>query len=256
MNYHQWWGAWLSAGYTPIALVAEHRPDWPENIADRAPRSPPNALCGLGLRCGPHSGLIALDAESEPLGRKWLARHPTPMVIRTPRGLHCYYRYDPNDHQPSLMRIGTYAGTPYPVDLLSGEKHNYGRYCRTAPSVRKGCEYRLESDRIVPLIDLPFWKKAWLPASWQAPPAPPRVPLDCSSDTIETARRYVSRIQAVAGAGGNATTYRVACRVVDYGLGYDDALAVLLDWNATNADPPWSEQAIRQKLDSAYRRND
>ncbi len=73
-------------------------------------------------------------------------------------------------------------------------------------------------------------------------------------DIRERARRYISRIPpAVAGSHGDATTFRVCCRLVrGFALDDEDALALLYDWNS-RCQPPWSDADLRQKLNSARR---
>lgn len=68
----------------------------------------------------------------------------------------------------------------------------------------------------------------------------------------ERARKYLAAIPpAVAGDHGDATTFRVCCRLVrGFALNDDDALGVISDWNAS-CDPPWSEVELRAKLASA-----
>jgi hypothetical protein len=57
---------------------------------------------------------------------------------------------------------------------------------------------------------------------------------------------------AIEGAGGDETTYRVACGVKDRGISEADALAVLVEWN-DRCLPPWSHEELAQKVANAYR---
>jgi hypothetical protein len=56
----------------------------------------------------------------------------------------------------------------------------------------------------------------------------------------------------VAGEGGHNATYRAACKLRDAGLAEVEALAILSDWNETNASPPWSAVELEHKIRSAY----
>ena len=49
---------------------------------------------------------------------------------------------------------------------------------------------------------------------------------------------------AVANAGGNATTYQVACRVMDFGVSELAAVDVMSEWNVFKAEPPWSHSDL------------
>lgn len=75
-----------------------------------------------------------------------------------------------------------------------------------------------------------------------------------SADAVERARRYAQRMEgAVSGAGGHDRTFRVACTVVHgFALGEEEAMAVLLEWNAKCA-PPWTERELRHKVRGALR---
>lgn len=59
--------------------------------------------------------------------------------------------------------------------------------------------------------------------------------------------------EAVEGAGGDHTTYTVACKVKDYGVPEIEAVALMLDhWNDRCA-PPWAPEELRVKVANAYR---
>jgi hypothetical protein len=58
--------------------------------------------------------------------------------------------------------------------------------------------------------------------------------------------------KAVAGQGGDAKTYRAACRLVHgFGLSPEQALPVLKEWNRTHCEPPWEEAELVRKLGRA-----
>lgn len=71
---------------------------------------------------------------------------------------------------------------------------------------------------------------------------------------IDRARAYVSRMDdAVEGSGGDAQTYRVAKKLVEFGLGSSDAATVLKEYNQ-RCKPPWSEDKLMRKLRCAFAR--
>jgi hypothetical protein len=57
---------------------------------------------------------------------------------------------------------------------------------------------------------------------------------------------------AVEGAGGDATTYAVACRVKDFGVDQHTAAELLLEhWNG-RCSPPWQSDELTTKVENAY----
>lgn len=73
-----------------------------------------------------------------------------------------------------------------------------------------------------------------------------------SEGVVERARRYISKIPgAIAGQGGHATTFHVACvLVLGFGLSVDTAIPILAEWNET-CHPSWSERELIHKLQNA-----
>jgi hypothetical protein len=69
---------------------------------------------------------------------------------------------------------------------------------------------------------------------------------------VRRARAYLAKVPgAVQGKHGDDTTYQVACVLVrDFALAFEDALALLRDWNQT-CTPPWSDADLIEKLKRA-----
>ncbi len=69
---------------------------------------------------------------------------------------------------------------------------------------------------------------------------------------FKRAEAYVSKIPgAVSGQHGHDATFNVACHLVrGFRLGYDDAMAIISDWNSTCL-PPWEEHDIERKISEA-----
>ena len=74
------------------------------------------------------------------------------------------------------------------------------------------------------------------------------------NDRIEGARRYLAKLPtAISGAGGHPATYRAASILAHgFDLPYDDAWALLSEWNQSHCSPPWGERELRHKLNDAY----
>ena len=75
-----------------------------------------------------------------------------------------------------------------------------------------------------------------------------------SLPVIERARRYIAKCPpAISGEGGHGATYHVAALLLQgFALSEGDALMLLHEWNQS-CQPPWSEQELRHKIESASR---
>ena len=91
---------------------------------------------------------------------------------------------------------------------------------------------------------LPRFNPAWRPVSTST---------YHSSRHILDGAAYISTIRAEEGKGGDAATFKAALALKDAGLDETTALAVLSDWNRTNAKPPWSHGELLHKVKCAYR---
>lgn len=70
---------------------------------------------------------------------------------------------------------------------------------------------------------------------------------------VDRASAYVSKMDpAIEHSGGDAQTFIVACKLVEFGLGDSDALSVLKRYNE-RCQPPWSESDLVRKI--AYARH-
>jgi hypothetical protein len=82
------------------------------------------------------------------------------------------------------------------------------------------------------------------------PPAPPPVMLTAK----DRARRYMQKMPpAISGQSGHNATFRVACvLVLGFGLDRTDAFDLLTEYN-DGCQPPWSQQELLHKVDSAMK---
>lgn len=83
----------------------------------------------------------------------------------------------------------------------------------------------------------------------------PLVDLDQPHNVANAIAYLVNRApQAIEGAGGNDTTYKVAGRMRDYGLSEAKAWEVMLDhWNEHKASPVWDAEDLLRVVQNAYR---
>lgn len=91
-----------------------------------------------------------------------------------------------------------------------------------------------------------------LVAQYQPPVSKPPVSFRSPAAVADRARKYLERIDpAVSGQGGHNVTFRAACvLVLGFALSLDEAYGVLAEWNQA-CQPPWSEQELRHKVESA-----
>jgi hypothetical protein len=99
---------------------------------------------------------------------------------------------------------------------------------------------------------LPVFDPAWLQTDEQAALSGASFP-KADSQKVRNAAAYIKKIHAHSGKGGHNATFRAACRLRDAGFSEAEALALLYDWNETNATPPWSAAELEHKIRSAYR---
>jgi hypothetical protein len=98
---------------------------------------------------------------------------------------------------------------------------------------------------------------AWLLAKyWPTTPAlvaaVPTPPSRQVGSVVDRAAKYLAKVPpAVSGQGGHNRTFHAAGVLVHgFGLSVEDALPLMLEWNAA-CDPPWTEAEIERKLREA-----
>src|SRR5207249_10629752 len=75
---------------------------------------------------------------------------------------------------------------------------------------------------------------------------------EAPAEVILRARAYLRKVPgAISGQYGHNTTFAVARKLVQgFGLGYDDTLALMCEYNE-GCEPPWTEQALEHKVTDA-----
>lgn len=205
----------------------------------------------VGIACGATSGLLVVDVDARSGGLDTLAGYdltPTLTVETGGGGLHLYYRW------PDVPIVGGKGRFGAGIDC-QGE----GRYVVAPPSIHPetGQPYRWcdEDDSIpvgvlpVVLVEVARPKKELIPLIRATTAAYERHRVDVD----ERARRYVSQMrESVSGQGGHDSLFRVCCALVN-GFDLDNASArrIVDDYNATKAQPAWSDKEIIHKLDDA-----
>ena len=240
---------YLARGWSVIPLVGKLPaiPAWKEFQSRRPTRTevetwfsegtrPPS---GLGIVTGKLSRLVVVDCDSLEAAAFWRERFPSsPSFVATGGGgVHFYYG------MPDGAEVRNRAGVLGRKIDVRGE----GGYATAPPSLHpSGAPYVWQAYDAS--AALPNFDAAWLVDETKRV----RLPSSEATGQVRNAVAYIQRIYAKAGEGGHNATYRAACKLRDAGLSADEALQVLIDWNETNASPPWSAAELVHKIRSAF----
>lgn len=195
---------------------------------------------GVGIVTGALSGLVGVDCDTNDATDFWLNNFPvSPLIVETGGGgIHVYYRL--SEGGVPRNRTGLFG---MPIDFR-GE----GGYLVAPPSRHSsGQAYRWTNWDEYCLDDVPQFDSAWIEAG-TGKRSGARVSRGPVSDPVA----YIRRIVARSGERGHDATYRAACVLRDAGLTEAEALAKLVDWNFSNAIPPWSTDELLHKVTSAF----
>ncbi len=189
----------------------------------------------IGIICGRISGIAVLDADSALMAEQLLRKLPnTPMMTRTAKGLHLFYRLAEGQHVPPRVR----------VNQMMLDVRGEASYVVAAPSIHPETASRYERLGSWDLQQVPFFD-----ASWVAAEGPRSL---ASARNVKNPLSYISRIRAVSGRGGSNATFRAACVLRDAGLSEAETLAAMIEWNQTNTEPPWTVKELLHKVQDAF----
>lgn len=198
---------------------------------------------GVGIVTGRVSRLVVVDCDTTEDVAYWKRYHPeSPLVVVTGRGgRHFYYQY------PDGLDVRSSQGVLGRRIDIRGE----GGYATAPPSLHEnGRWYEWEACDITKA--LPVFEPGWVRCESEES----RMHDIPESQAVRNAVAYIRRITAVSGKRGHNSTFRAACKLRDAGLTEREAFAVLLDWNETNAMPPWTPRELSHKVASAFRAHD
>lgn len=210
----------------------------------------------VGIVCGPISGVVVLDAD-DAASADWLCEHrPTPMMTRTSRGLHLFYR-------PPAVPIGNRVRVVSPCGGTRFDVRAGGGYVVTPPSRHpNGHVYARLGPwphvRTLPMLDTSLLgartgAKIAGAITARGPSPSSRLDQPVPLPTLRARAWMAKRDGAVEGCGGDAFTYATACKlVVDFGLSDVEALALLREWNV-RCSPPWPDVDLVAKVHNARR---
>ena len=200
---------------------------------------------------GAISGLVVIDCDTLEDGI-WCFRHlsPTPCVVRSPRGIHLYYRHPGYTVRNAVSVCGALVDGRLATGLAMTEPEarwdvrGDGGYV-----VAPGDRYRWLCGSLDAIGDrLPVFRREWRPErpAPKAPPAPIEYP---RQSMVDRAAQYVDRCDpAISGQGGDRQTWKVTLAIVQ-GFGLRGLIArQMLERYSQRCEPPWSAEALTHKL--------
>lgn len=207
----------------------------------------------VAVACGP-SGLVVLDLDTKngKDGRMELdaleVEHgelPPTLRARTPSGgEHLYFLGDAGTTVDRIARGVDTRG--------SGGQ---GGYVLAPPSSRPDGAYSWLTDPGHPIAELPAWVAELVgrPVDRGERDETPAAEMD-TPQALSWARRYLEEDApaAVQGAGGDATTFRVACTLRERGVTQETAATLMRELYDPRCQPPWGPDGITLKVRNAY----
>jgi hypothetical protein len=201
----------------------------------------------VGIICGPISGIVVLDVD-DPTAEEWVRKHvpETPLMVRTRRGTHRYYRY-PAETVKNKAHVKTRDGE------LKLDVRGRGGYVLSVLSVRPdGFRYsRVGLFTPEALSKAPEFQISWLEAPAQREEPQRR---NYEGNRMHRAALWMEKREpAIQGQRGDHRTWVTACFLVrDFRLAEQDAMDLMLEWNKTCV-PPWRPEELARKVRGAMR---
>lgn len=237
----------------PDSKVPKHGLPWKQAATTNAERIKSwwqeNPNFNIGVATGAGTLVVDVDVKKGKPGLGSLAMlemidFPESYRVKTPSGgIHVYLKTD--------RPYGQRANLPdYPgIDIRCD-----GGYVVGPGSTLEGKPYEAAE---APLEPVPAWFDDYLRKA-----RPNRVETDATPlvawdlpENIARAQDWLTNFapEAIEGAGGDATTYEVACQCRDFGLSESAALEAILEhWNEQKAAPPWMPDELSLKVANAY----
>lgn len=231
--------------------------------------------CNIAIITGNISGIVVVDTDS-PEAELWVQKNlpETPLKSKTKTGFHRLYRFPAVDVK-NKVHVNTSSGK-LSLDIRanggyivapgslhpSDECWSKEDYKKLSPfqkleiALKGGFYYEETQDwQCINPDAVPIFDSTWFQIENKSQSNSPSSKAKVThEEIIKLAEVYIlDAPQAIEGAGGDATTFKVACDLVrGFDLSIDDAMPAMTAWNAKN-NPPWTEQDLRRKLESASR---
>ncbi|CAB5178840.1 Prim_Pol domain containing protein [uncultured Caudovirales phage] len=127
---------------------------------------------------------------------------------------------------------------------------SHGGFVVAAGSVIGGASYEWVNS--LAIAQCPDWILDKVKAADEAPVDKAPVAVEPSRAVSQATALLEAAAAAVAGSGGDETTFRLAARVKDTGVSEDECLSLMLsNWN-DRCDPPWGADELAAKVRNAY----
>lgn len=198
--------------------------------------------CNIALLTGQESGYVTVDCDDAAAYIGWLKhRPPTPLRVKSPRGMHFYYRH-PGTYVKSNAKIQAKEGFTYDV---KGDRS----YTLAPPSINKGIQYQVcvcsgnIRAKWLPPSRLPVFDPAWRPEVTTAP--------SMCTEEIRDANKVLNTIFATDGER-DVRFFHVSRICIEAGLSEAEAMQLVSNWNSTNVSPPWSPEDVLNKVRKVY----
>lgn len=197
----------------------------------------------VGLLTGERNRLVYVDCdqrnEAERFFREFRSRIHS--IIITPHGVHFPFKH-PGEKIANAVRSR--------IGNALADIRGDGGFVIAPPSLIDGKAYRFVEGYELDVSKLEIFDPQWVKSK-----TPSLSPAFSPRGNIKNPIKYISRIIAVSGSGGHNATFRAACVLKNNGIPETEALAIMVEWNMTNAQPPWTTRELLHKVRSAYESN-
>jgi hypothetical protein len=197
-------------------------------------------------------GIFVIDTDG-PDGEAVLAQWglSSPQTCITSRGRHAYFRTE-----IALTNVVKCVidGVKTQLDALANGITVLPPTVITKTSYRYRWENGIVRHQDLPLFPTVLLKEV-IAQNKKRPEVNPKIELPIPEDArIEGMRRWIRKVESVAGSSGDRAAFRVAVKVVSVIRDEGRALAEIMAWNNEGcARPPWTEAELRWKIACALK---
>lgn len=199
--------------------------------------------------------LVVIDTDTDD-AEAWLRQQKidsTVAVCTGGGGMHRYFLSPPDVEIHSHVGLHGVRG----LDIKG-----WNSYVVAPGSIHPGTGKRYEfvpGRELGELHELPMFEVRWIQRKQpRAIVNTIAIESDASiSGKIRDVQAYVRGIKSYENQGGDRQCFTAACFLIEAGLSPDEALAELVEWNVTNAFPPWEifgSSGLAHKVRYACRR--
>lgn len=201
--------------------------------------------CNIAVFTGEPNGYVVVDCDSKDKYIKWIQHRPnTPMKVRSPRGMHFYYR-----HPGVYVKSGSFINAPEGFQYdVKGDR----AYVLAPPSLSKGLQYSIcvckgnLRARLLRPEQLPVFDTAWRPEAKRS--------YTGATEEIRDASRIIKNITAIEGER-DTKFFHITRICMEGKLTEAEAIQIAVDWNQTNCSPSWPVEAVVSKVRRVYAGN-